>query len=271
MSIDFLKKMIVLLFIYVVFSCCTYGFCQDPYKISFVKDVPLILGSLGGEIVGGYIIKGIRPFDQEDLDALNPMDINGFDRRAINNFSSMAANASDVFLITALSYPAFLMFDKPIRQDFLKISLMTAEVIFINGAVTTVTKGLVKRPRPFAYNNDLSLEERNGRNVQLSFFSGHTSSVAALSFFTAKVFSDYHPDSKWKPVIWSTAALLPAVTGLLRYQGGKHFPTDIITGYAVGGLIGILIPRMHINKNAERKVELSLLTNSDQLGILLRW
>ena len=73
-------------------------------------------------------------------------------------------------------------------------------------------------------------------------FSRSYFQLATFSFFTAKVFSDTNPNSKLRPWVWSSAALLPAVTGYLRVKGGKHFPTDVIVGYAVGAAIGILVP-----------------------------
>ena len=35
------------------------------------------------------------------------------------------------------------------------------------------------------------------------------------------------------------------VTGFFRYKGLKHYPTDIITGFAVGAATGILVPFLH--------------------------
>ena len=75
--------------------------------------------------------------------------------------------------------------------------------------------------------------------------------TAANTFFAAKVFSDYYPDSKWKPVVWTAAATIPAITGYLRVKGGRHFTTDVITGYAVGAAVGYLVPHFHKKKKAK--------------------
>ncbi|MEM9023429.1 MAG: phosphatase PAP2 family protein, partial [Bacteroidota bacterium] len=45
---------------------------------------------------------------------------------------------------------------------------------------------------------------------------------------------------------------VPATTGLMRVLAGKHFPTDVITGYAVGGAIGFLVPHLH-RKRADKE------------------
>ena len=63
--------------------------------------------------------------------------------------------------------------------------------------------------------------------------------------------SDYHPlmDTGWKIGMWTFAALIPATTGYLRVAGGKHYRTDVFTGYAIGALTGWLIPHLHKKKS----------------------
>ena len=117
------------------------------------------------------------------------------------------------------------------------------------------------RSRPFVYNEDFSLSKKQTVGARHAFFSGHTSLTAASCFFTARVFSDYFPDSKYKPLVWAGAILVPATVGYLRVAAGKHFPTDVITGYAIGATIGMLIPHLHKKikiKNADSSLKLSV-------------
>jgi membrane-associated phospholipid phosphatase len=62
--------------------------------------------------------------------------------------------------------------------------------------------------------------------------------------------SDYHPDMKteYKIGLWTFAAAVPFATAYLRVSAGKHFPTDVMTGYAVGAAIGWLVPHLHKKK-----------------------
>ena len=53
----------------------------------------------------------------------------------------------------------------------------------LNEALTGITKALVKHPRPYAYNQDTPEAVRTSRENTFSFFSGHTSHSAAVSFF----------------------------------------------------------------------------------------
>ncbi len=123
---------------------------------------------------------------------------------------------------------------------------MWAEVMLLNGAATYLTKTLVDRPRPYAYaNNPVDAADIEGKEPLRSFFSGHTSMAAASTFFLAKVYSDYHPHNRWRYAVWTAAGALPAVTGFLRIQAGKHFPTDVMVGYVVGAATGYLVPFVH--------------------------
>ena len=102
-----------------------------------------------------------------------------------------------------------------------------------------------KRARPFVYNPDAPLGEKQNKDARYSFFSGHTSGTACLSVVAAKIWSDYHPGSGWKPLVWSTALAWPAAVGILRVKAGKHFPTDVLVGYAVGFACGYFLPKIH--------------------------
>jgi membrane-associated phospholipid phosphatase len=83
------------------------------------------------------------------------------------------------------------------------------------------------------------------RDARESFFSGHTSTTAAFAFSTAKIWSDHHVGSRWQPWVWVGAAAVPLTTGILRIRAGKHFPSDVLAGMAVGALCGWLVPELH--------------------------
>ncbi|MGB0369657.1 MAG: phosphatase PAP2 family protein, partial [Flavobacteriales bacterium] len=123
-----------------------------------------------------------------------------------------------------------------------------AETALLTLGVTEFFKAGVRRPRPFTYNPDVAMHVKTERDARFSFLSGHTSITAALCFTTAKVFSDYSDNSTHKALVWTSAAVLPLITGVLRVEAGKHFPTDVISGYLVGGAIGYLVPWLHKRK-----------------------
>ena len=131
--------------------------------------------------------------------------------------------------------------------------LLWLEGYIVNAGITGLIKYSARRPRPYVFNPEEELTLRQSRNARTSFLSGHTSVTSYNAFFTAQVFSDYYPDSKVKPWVWVGAAVIPAITGILRVQGGRHYPTDVIAGYALGAVTGIVIPRLHRRINDRKK------------------
>ena len=181
-------------------------------------------------------------------------DVPSFDRPALQNWNPQLAQASDYTLHASHILAASLMLSKPARSEAPIIGMMFIETIALTHGVTDFSKIALKRNRPYVYNSEVELYEKLNSNSRKSFFSGHTSSSAAATFFTARVFSDYYPDSKWKPIVWTAAAALPAVTGYLRYESGKHFVSDVVVGYLVGAGIGYMVPTLHKVKKQDSQM-----------------
>lgn len=223
------------------------GFSQHIYQLKYKTDIPI--GTVGvGALTASYILgrKSEAPTAQQ-IQALNRSDIWKFDRSATYRWSPKCATASDVFLYSAVVMPGLLLINKNVRQERY-VSLLYLETMALTSGVTSLVKELTHRYRPYAYNEEVSMEKKTEKNTRLSFFSGHTSLVASSSFFMAKVYSDLNPDARLKPLVWTSAALLPAIVGVLRYCAGKHYPTDIIMGYATGAAIGFFVPYIHKKK-----------------------
>ena len=184
----------------------------------------------------------------EGIDGLNENDLWSLDRSAIRNSSQTAVTMSDVILYSALSVPLAIYSDKKCRHEGLAIGIMGMEAFLLTNGLTVITKKVVERYRPFVYNPNVPIQEKLSSGARLSFFSGHTSMTTAMSFFATKVVTDLYPDMRHKWLAWTIGATTPALIGYLRYEGGKHFLTDVITGYAVGALIGYFVPASHLNK-----------------------
>lgn len=219
----------------------------SPYHdFSFKNELPFV-ASLVGLTTTSFLIASPTPLTELDILQLDGQTINSFDRYAISKNSKRAQQWSDYFLFGVAVLPTVFLSNHHTRKDIFPLLFMTVEVVGLNVALTSITKKLASRTRPLVYNPAFPLEDKITENARVSFFSGHTSHTAALSFFSAKVMVDYHPEAKAgvKAGIWAFAASIPAVTGYLRVRAGKHFPTDTIVGYLVGGLVGIVIPTLH--------------------------
>ncbi len=223
---------------------------QTPYRISTRKEL--------GFAAGGAVSMGLGVYFQNQIDVYTPAslnhlfatsDVDGFDRLALNRHSPPAANASDILMQSAQALPLLFLLDKAPRQHFGQIAVMFGETAFLNSGLTNLLKYTVRRPRPYVYDPSTSSGALGSVNAQASFVSGHTSATAASTFFMARVFSEYYPESRWKPVVWAAAAVTPAVTGYLRVRAGKHYPSDVIGGYLLGAAIGYWVPQLHLSRH----------------------
>lgn len=225
----------------------------SPYKLEWKKEA-LITGAGLGLLTTGTILRGNSTlFTPDELLTLNPQDINAFDRIATGYSSEQAHQASNYFWYGSHALPFALLAGKDTRKNFGQISAMYAEVAVVNAGATLLSKYVFKRPRPYVFDSLTTAELKMRPVAKASFVSGHTSMTAANTFFFAGVFSEYYPESKWKPVVWGGAIAIPAVTGYLRVRGGRHYPTDVIAGYALGAAVGYFIPKLHKQTNLAGK------------------
>ncbi len=236
-------------FIILLISLFLASFAQaqrpNPYNLSWKVDAPVAGASI--MLHTGYLFakKRVNLLDTAYINRLNRRDIWKIDRSAAYNWSPKAAKVSDWVMFGCMASPALLLLDKKTHPNFGKISLIGLEVFALNTGLTNLTKALVHRTRPYNYNPNTPLSQKLHGDARMSFFSGHTSVSSSMCFYTAKVFHDYNPNSQLRPYVWATAAVVPAVTGYLRWRAGKHFFTDIVTGYLIGAAVGILVPELH--------------------------
>ena len=222
---------------------------SQPYnKASWKMDG--ILNGINLTLLGSSyaLSQNVVGLSTEEIYSLNRNDVNALDRPATYNYSQSAKTASDVLLYTSFLLPALPLVDKKMKKDQGIIFLMYAETLLLSHGITQLTKNIALRTRPYAYNENVTIDEKLTVNTRYSLFSGHVSTVSSLTFLTASIINQYHPKGKLMPLVWSTAVLLPAAAGYFRVKAGKHFPTDVMVGYAAGALIGIIVPNLHLVK-----------------------
>lgn len=227
------------------------------YKVNLKWEIPLTVGLIASETFGFKLLDSKPRLTSEKIAALDANDIWKFDRIATEqdaSFRKQAHDISDMVLNGSVILPAFLAFDKNIRKDWLDLLVLYGESHGINTGIYFIAAGSIDRIRPFVYNPDVQHDDKLISGTTLSFFSGHVSSSAASTFFMAKVYSDYHPELGNKKFwLYGAAIIPPAIVGYYRFKAMKHFPTDIMTGMAVGAAVGILVPQLHKIKNKESK------------------
>ena len=258
----FRKKESMRTYLFLLFTLifpCTTVFAQKDslqsktkiYQLNYVLDIPITITGLVASKYGTDYLRGREPRDMDRISELNPDNIWWFDRGATKQDPLQAdkyLQRSNVFMRGAMFLPALMFLDPKVRDIWYDYTLLYLEAQSINASAYLVGAMPISRLRPFMYNPDESMERKLGRNTTNSFFSGHTSVVATSTFFVVKVYFDLHPDAHNRLLWYSLASIPPAITGYCRYKAAKHFPTDILTGFGVGVLTGILVPEWHKSK-----------------------
>ncbi|WP_029033247.1 phosphatase PAP2 family protein [Salinimicrobium terrae] len=224
---------------------------SSPYEISWAVDGPYLGLSLGLNALGFKFIQDKEGLTVAEMNNLSKDDVPKIDRFLAGNYSPEASTLSDYPFYGSFAVPVVMMLaDKNMRSNAGQISILFVESMATTGAMYTITAGLIDRPRPLVYNTSVPEGERTESGAQRSFFAGHTAATASATFFAAKIYNDFYPDSAAKPYVWTAAAIVPGWVAYLRSKAGKHFLTDNIVGYAIGAASGILIPEFHKKKES---------------------
>lgn len=168
------------------------------------------------------------------------------DEVALDRWNPTAALASDVGLYGTLGLGLVASTVGGLRSgDGLVATGVVTESAMVTGAFTSLLKHAVNRPRPYTWLEDPPeevLEDMEGVDAWLSFPSGHTSLTSAVSFATASVLAR----EGGPPVpLYVGAAVLTTSVASLRVVAGKHFPTDVVAGAAIGTAVGLAVPALH--------------------------
>ena len=223
---------------------------HDVYDLDLKNDLILMGGGIALTVLGDVMLRKADKPNLEEIANLNVSDLWSIDRNATTNFSKTAERTSDIILYTSAALPFTLYALDKTKGEELEVLMMTLETFLITNGTTNIVKALTQRYRPFNYNPDVPDEMKLGSTSRQSFFSGHASNTAAFCFLTAQNLTDMHPHWRARKYItWGVAAALPLAISYGRYKAGKHFPTDVITGYLFGAGVGLLIPRIHRSKS----------------------
>ena len=223
----------------------------SPYKTDLLVDGGITVGLGALSATGLYLVQQKSGLSNDELAALDRNDVPKIDRFTAGNYSERAQTISDVLCYpTLLVAPGLLALNSNVRGRYGQVLGLYLQTMLATDAAFTMTVGTVYRYRPYLYGSEGG-NRRSAKIATNSFFAGHTAHTATATFFAAKVFHDFNPDSPAQPFIWGAAAIIPAAVGYYRMEAGKHFLTDNIVGYTVGATMGILVPQLH--KNAARQ------------------
>jgi membrane-associated phospholipid phosphatase len=218
---------------------------KEVYKLNLGVDIPVTATGTLWSLYAFTKIYNKDASNEETILALNKSDVNGFDRRAIRPYDKKIDEISYLPFYASMPMPVFFLFDKRMRKDIAKLSFLYLEAMSVTGLLYTGSTYLTNRYRPYVYSEETDLGQRTRGGGKNSFYAGHVALVATSTFFFAQVWADYHPESKAKWVWYGLAGAATGATAWMRYQGGQHFPSDILLGITQGTLTGLLVPKLH--------------------------
>lgn len=183
------------------------------------------------------------------LSKLNADDIPFFDRWALQTYSSKLKDVSDYTAYFTVGLAAFYAYDDFYWLDNL---MVFSQIMITQSAVTKWTKTLTNRFRPFVYDDSVSIEKKQERNSQHSFYSMHSSTVFAASTFAYFYYFKLHGKNISTAVILYTPSV---ATAILRVASANHFVSDVVLGAIVGSGISYLICNSYLSNRF--KIEIS--------------
>ncbi len=225
----------------------TAALADDKYELEGGKEASVLGSSAILFGLGLWVDRGYEPLTPEEIAQLDPATINGFDRGATGRWSPGAAKASDIMVYTTMAAPISLTLTDQGSLEAGTIGVMYLETMLLQGAMTFLAKNAFERTRPYVYNDnpDIPPALKMEKTSRRSFYSGHTSSAFASMVFLASVFERLYPDSSARGWVWGGCMAAAATTGYLRYAAGRHYPTDILVGAAMGAFVGYIVPSLH--------------------------
>lgn len=192
--------------------------------------------------VSNLLLEDYSKSELNDILNLNKDNINSFDRNLIFDYNEDYKYVSDATVIGSLALPFIYSLSSGKKFDeFLNYNVKYAQVVGLTAGFTLLSKNLITRYRPYAYQDNLVMDIRRKSDGRNSFFSGHTAMAFTGAVFFAYNFENSDYSRTIKNLAWAGSLALASSTGYLRIIAGKHFLTDVIVGAVVGSAVAILI------------------------------
>ena len=217
---------------------------QEPaHAFSRAVDGGLLIGALAVDVAGLALYHEMEAWSSPNASPLP------WDEPFRGTWSRSADAWSDGLLWTGLAVPALWVAEwgsgrvsgEEIRADF----GILGETLLLNYGINLAVRGAQWWSRPMTFASGAPKGERSRAQAHGSFYSGHASSAFAVATAATVVNgSRERPLVPKIPFAVGCYGLATAVSAL-RVASGKHWPTDVVAGAAVGSAIGWVVPFLH--------------------------
>lgn len=171
-----------------------------------------------------------------------------------------AVDASDDLtnlLVVSTAVSAFFIPDQSDTTDTLSTSMKFVLVesigLSVNSGITSALKSEVGRTRPNGFD-------------QRSFPSGHTSSAFTAASFAKHNIQQYDLDESSKKYFDWTFNGAAIATGWARVEAGRHYPSDVLAGAALGNVVASIISEMYLDTNDNVTISIQLFRGSQNVA-----
>lgn len=162
-----------------------------------------------------------------------------------------------IYFITALAAPSG---EDPKLWSAAKLKGLTVGVtaVLLTDGTTELLKEATDRTRP-----DGSDDE--------SFPSGHTSSASAFATLANRNLQALSLSKTNKTLLRIGFTTLAAATGWARVEAGRHFPSDVLVGYALGHFISAFLNDAFLGLDQNGGPRLTVEPSKDRIIVGIRW
>lgn len=220
-----------------------------PYGVSPSVDLPLALGLYAMKSNSDALLARTRAENSWNS-ALNRSSIPSYDRWAIGNYSPRISALSSVVAGAGLLVPIAVDLTDSWQgttswTSLIVDGILLEETLVLSGALSSYAKSMRVHSTPISYDPSVPESEKTTSQNASSFFSNHTASAFATAVFSSYTFQIRHPDSRLTPWVWGASLGIASAVGSMRILAGKHFPSDVVAGAAVGAMCGYWVPKIH--------------------------
>lgn len=130
---------------------------------------------------------------------------------------------------------------RPMAEDMLILS----QALAWSSSLNLLVRAAAVHPRPLVFNPSAPHEERAAPEARGSFYSGHANASFAGIAVAATLLPHRYPELN-PAYVWAVGGSLAATVAGLRVAAGKHYPSDVLVGAAVGSAFGWAFARWHL-------------------------
>ena len=211
---------------------------QAPYSLRWGDAVSVAAAGVAALIPEATKLPKVAP----SCAPCDPRSLPGIDRSALHTFSGSAGTMSTALLVSTVGFAGIASLDGATAAQRRGHVAVFANSLAWTLAATDWMKVLVRRKRPVLYTADAAAA-KDDPNSQRSFPSGHASiAFAAATSYLVMAEREHLPHRGRNAALLYVGALGVAA---LRVAAGKHFPTDVLGGAALGTGIGWLAAKVH--------------------------